>query len=183
MFCNDIIIIVIYVNDLFIAKFNKIDNRIIKIVFNKRFQMIDLNFLVYYLDINIQRNRQQRIFYFNQKIYLKFFFQNHEMTSFSQHVTSIKIICKLKIVLFNYVAIFEFKRKYQFAIKFLMYAMFETRSNIIYAISIVNRYVFNFILIYEKIVKRIFRYIQTILNLRFIFSNVIQLLFDYIDVD
>ena len=74
VFCNDIIIIVIYVNDLFIAKFNKVDNRIIKIVFNKRFQMIDLNFFVYYLDISIQRNRQQRIFYFNQKIYLNFFF-------------------------------------------------------------------------------------------------------------
>ena len=75
VFCNDIIIIVIYVNDLLIAKFNKIDNRVIKIVFNKRFQIIDLNFLVYYLDMNIQRNRQQRIFYFNQKIYLKIFFK------------------------------------------------------------------------------------------------------------
>ena len=173
MFCNDIIIIVIYVNDLFIAKLNKIDNRIIKIVFNKRFQIIDLNFLVYYLDINIQRNRQQRIFYFNQKIYLKFFFQNHEITSSSKHVTSMKIICKLKVVSFNYVAILEFKRKYQFAIKFLIYAILETRSNIIYAMSIVNRYVFNFIFIYEKIVKRIFRYIQAILNLRFIFSSAI----------
>ena len=159
MFCNYTIIIVIYVNDLFIVKFNKINNQIIKIVFNKRFQIIDLNFFVYYLDINIQRNRQQRIFYFNQKIYLKFFFQNHEMTSFSQHVTSIKIICKLKIVLFNYVAILEFKRKYQFAIKFFIYAIFETRSNIVYIVSIVNQYVFNFIFIHEKIVKRIFRYI------------------------
>ena len=112
VFCNDTIIIVIYVNDLFIAKFNKIDNRVIKIVFNKRFQIIDLNFLVYYLDMNIQRNRQQRIFYFNQKIYLKKIFQNHEITSSSKHVTSMKIICKLKIILFNYVAILEFKRKY-----------------------------------------------------------------------
>ena len=183
MFCNDTIIIVIYVNDLLIAKFNKIDNQIIKIVFNKRFQIINLNFFVYYLDINIQRNRQQRIFYFNQKIYLKFFFQNHEITSFSQHVTSMKIICKLKIILFNYVAIFEFKRKYQFAIKFLIYAMFEIRSNIVYTMFVVNRYIFNFIFIHEKIVKNIFRYIQSIFNLRFIFSNTMQLLFDYIDVN
>ena len=53
IFCNDTIIIVIYVNNLLIVKFNKIDNRVIKIVFNKRFQMIDLNFLVYYFDMNI----------------------------------------------------------------------------------------------------------------------------------
>ena len=51
--------------------------------------------------------------------------------------------------------------------------MFETRSNILYTMSIVNRYIFNFNFIHEKIVKRIFCYIQTILNLRFIFSNVI----------
>ena len=70
-----------------------------------------------------------------------------------------KIIYKLKIILFNYVAILEFKRKYQFAIKFFIYAIFETRSNIVYAMSIINRYVFNFIFIHEKIVKRIFRYI------------------------
>ena len=51
--------------------------------------------------------------------------------------------------------------------------MFETRSNIVYTIFIINRYIFNFIFIYEKIVKRIFRYIQKNLNLRFIFSNAI----------
>ena len=94
-----------------------------------------------------------------------------------------KIICKLKIVLFNYVAILEFKQKYQFAIKFLMYAIFEIRSNIVYTISIVIQYIFNLIFIHVKIVKRIFRYIQAILNLRFIFSNAIQLLCDYINVD
>ena len=61
--------------------------------------------------------------------------------------------------------------------------MFEICSNIVYTMSIINRYIFNFIFIHEKIVKRIFRYIQTVLNLRFIFSNAIQSLFDYIDVD
>ena len=54
-----------------------------------------------------------------------------------------------------------------------MYAIFEIRSNIVYTILIINRYIFIFNFIHEKIVKRIFCYIQTILNLRFIFSNAI----------
>ena len=61
--------------------------------------------------------------------------------------------------------------------------MLEIRSNIVYTMSIVNQYIFNFIFIYEKNVKNIFRYIQSIFNLRFIFSNTMQLLFDYIDVN
>ena len=64
-----------------------------------------------------------------------------------------------------------------------MYAIFETRSDIAYVVSIVNRYIFNSNKLHWKVVKRIFWYFRHFLNLRFIFIDVFQLLKDYIDVN
>ena len=41
--------------------------------------MIDIKSLIYYFDIKIERNKQQQIFYFNQKIYLKKIIKNQNM--------------------------------------------------------------------------------------------------------
>ena len=79
VFNNNKVIIAIYVNNLLIVDSN---NKLIqktKKALHKRFQITDLNFFVYYFDMNVQRNKQQRVFYLNQKIYLKKIIRNHDM--------------------------------------------------------------------------------------------------------
>ena len=61
--------------------------------------------------------------------------------------------------------------------------MLKTRSNLVYIIFVINKYVFNFIDIHWKIVKRIFRYIQKTLDFRLIFNKVFEFFVEYIDVD
>ena len=57
VFCDKKIIITIYVNDLFIIDFNKKVNINIKIALNKRFQIINLEFIAYYLGIRLDKNK------------------------------------------------------------------------------------------------------------------------------
>ena len=58
--------------------------------------------------------------------------------------TLINTEIKLKIVFVDYIVKFEFKHIYQFVVNFFMYAMFETRFNIIYVVFVISKYAFNF---------------------------------------
>ena len=64
-----------------------------------------------------------------------------------------------------------------------MYVMLKTRFDFVHIIFIINKYVFNFIDIHWKIVKRIFRYIRKTLDFRFIFNEIFEFFAEYIDVD
>ena len=64
-----------------------------------------------------------------------------------------------------------------------MYVILKTRSDFIYVVFMINKYVFNFIDIHWKTVKRIFRYIWKTLDLRFIFNEIFKSFVKYIDVD
>ena len=66
-------------NDLFITEFNKNFIQKIKQVLHNRFQMIDIESLIYYFDMRVERDRQQRILYLNQKIYLKKIIRDQSM--------------------------------------------------------------------------------------------------------
>ena len=57
--------------------------------------------------------------------------------------TSKKTITKLEIVFNDYVVKFDFKHIYQSIVDFFMYAMFDTRFDIIFVMFVVNRYIFN----------------------------------------
>ena len=61
MFINNIIIVVIYVNDILFMNFNKVDIQIIKNKLYEKFEIIDLNLYIYYLDITIAKNHINRI--------------------------------------------------------------------------------------------------------------------------
>ena len=89
----------------------------------------------------------------------------------------------LKAAGFNHVVIIEQRYVYQSAIDFLMYVMLKIRLDFAYVVFVINRYVFNFIDIYWKIVKRIFCYIRETLDLRLIFNEVLKFFAEYIDVD
>ena len=64
-----------------------------------------------------------------------------------------------------------------------MYVMLKTRPDFVYAVFVISRYVFNFIDIHWKTVKRIFRYIRKTFDLRLIFSEAFEFLAEYTDVD
>ena len=48
--------------------------------------------------------------------------------------------------------------------KFFIYVIFDIKSNIIFVILIISRYVFNFIEIYYIAIKRIFYYLKKNIN-------------------
>ena len=79
VFFNEKLIIVIYVDDIFLIKFNSAHIVVVKRTLNKRFKMINLNSLRFYLNMSIERDRSNRILFLNQKIYLKKIFKNHDM--------------------------------------------------------------------------------------------------------
>ena len=79
IFINNIIIIIIYVNDILFINFDKINIQAIKNKLHKKFKMIDLNLYIYYFDITITKDRVNRILRFKQIIYIKKFFINHDM--------------------------------------------------------------------------------------------------------
>ena len=98
-------------------------------------------------------------------------------------VTLTKSNVKLMIVNLDYVVFVKNKHIYQFAINFLMYVMFDIRLDIIYVVSIINRYVFNFNKFHWVAIKRIFRYLRNTFNFRLIFVEKLISLINYIDVD
>jgi hypothetical protein len=70
------------------------------------------------------------------------------------------VSCRLIKIFDEYIIDKNFKINYQLIVKSLMYIMLKIRSNIIYFISMINRYVFNLIQIHWQAVKRIFRYLR-----------------------
>ena len=183
VFSNDKIIIAIYVNDFLIAGLNKKFIRQIKEVFSKRFQMTDMKSLVYYLDMSVTKNRQQRTLCFNQKVYLKKILRDHEMWNANYKVTLMNVNIKFEFADSDYICLVFDKFRYQFVVDFFMYAMFEIRLDIAYAISVVNRYASNFTKNHWKTVIKIFKYFRHFLDLSLTFSGSFRSLANYIDVD
>ena len=112
VFCDEKTIIIIYVDDLLITNFNKQFNKNIKTIFNKQFYMINYDFIIHYLDIKLDRNKFQRILWFNQRVYLKKIFKNYDFFDNKSIVIFMKISTKLKIVFIEYIANFDFKHIY-----------------------------------------------------------------------
>ena len=73
------IIIIIYVNDIFIAGFNRLVINEFKNAFNVKFRIMNLKLCIYYLNIKIIRDYQNRIITFNQKNYLEKVFKDYNM--------------------------------------------------------------------------------------------------------
>ena len=63
IFVNNIIIIIIFINDILFINFDKKNQRF-KNKFRKRFEIIDLNKYVYYFEIIIIKDRINRILRF-----------------------------------------------------------------------------------------------------------------------
>jgi hypothetical protein len=79
VFMKDDIMIVIYVNDLILTRFNLATIFWLKNVLNERFEMSDLNSCIYYLDMMIFKNWNLKQLILNQSVYVEQMLRNHEM--------------------------------------------------------------------------------------------------------
>ena len=64
-----------------------------------------------------------------------------------------------------------------------MYVMFDTRFDIVYVVFVVSRYSSNFIETHRIVVKRIFRYLNVIINFQLTFRGDLKFFSGYIDAD
>ena len=64
----------------------------------------------------------------------------------------------------NYIVSKNLLKIYQFVIESLIYVMLNIKSNIIFVVSMIFRYINFFINVYHFIIKRIFRYLRIIVN-------------------
>jgi hypothetical protein len=135
VFVKENLILVVYVNDLLMF-----DESMKAIIFEKealkeRFHMIDLRFCSYYLDMFVIRNRRNRILKINLKEYLQRVLQDHMLDS--KFVVILMNERLVKISENHRVTNFA-RHEYQFVVDSLMYAMLETRSNIVFVVFVVN---------------------------------------------
>ena len=182
VFSNDKVIIVIYVDDSFIIESSRSYIQQVKLALHKRFDMTNMRSLCYYLSMSIERDRFNRILYLSQKTYLKKILRDHNMWD-SKFVVTLMNISRLKIVDFDHVVFVDQRLTYQFVVDFLIYVMLDTRLDLAFAIFVISKYAFNLIDTHWKVVKRIFRYIRKILNLRLIFVESLISLADYSNAD
>jgi hypothetical protein len=91
------------------------------------------------------------------------------------------VSCRLIKNFDEYTADKSLKINYQLIVRSLIYIMLKIRSNIIYFISIINRYVFNSIQTYWQTVKRIFRYLREKHQMKLMFRETLKLLKNYIN--
>jgi hypothetical protein len=145
VFMKNDIIIVIYVNDLI---FTKLDFAIIfwlKNALHERFEMNDLKSCIYYHDMMIVKNRRLNLLILNQNVYVKQMLRNHEMWNCKFFVVFMNVSCRLIKIFDEYIADKSLKTSYQLIVKSLIYILLKIRFDIIYFISVINRYVFNLI--------------------------------------
>ena len=161
---NDKIYVIVYVDDLLIINDDMKFIDFIKKKFDKRFKMIDLNFAQHYFDIEIVRNDDSILL--RQIIYFRKIFERFDMNkckiveSFMNSNLANTMMSTKK----NQQAHFDILYWYDFVVESLLYVASMIKSNLNYALSMINRYCSNSNFIQIATLLRIFRYVQNTLN-------------------
>jgi hypothetical protein len=171
--------IIIYVNDLIFTRLNLATIFWLKNVLNERFEMNDLDSCIYYLDMMIFKNWNLKQLILNQSVYVEQILRDHEMWNCKSLIIFMNVSCRLMKTFDEYTIDKILKINYQSIVRSLMYIMLKTRSNIIYFISMINRYVFNLIQTNWQTIKRIFRYLRKIHQMKLMFRETLNFLKSY----
>jgi hypothetical protein len=107
----------------------------------------------------------------------------HEMWNCKSLIIFMNVSCRLIKIFDEYTADKNFKINYQLIVRSLMYIMLKTRFDIIYLISMINRYVSNFIQSHWQAVKRIFRYLRETYQMKLTFREALKSLENYTNSD
>jgi hypothetical protein len=127
----------------------------------------------------IVKNRRLRLLTLNQSVYVEQILQDHEMWDCKSLVIFTNVSCRLIKVFDEYIVDKSLKTNYQSIVKSLMYIMLKTRFDIIYSISMINRYVFNLIQTHWQAIKRIFRDLRKTYQMKLIFREALKSLKNY----
>jgi hypothetical protein len=112
VFMKNDIMIVIYVNDLIFIKFDLAIISRLKNVLNERFEMNDLEFCIYYLDMNIFKNRRLKLLTLNQSAYVEQILRDHEMWNCKFLITFMNAFCRLIKIFDEYIIDKNLKTSY-----------------------------------------------------------------------
>ena len=137
------ITVALYINDVLIINLSKIDIQRIKKALNDKFHMFDLRPCVYYLDIIVKRDRVVDILRLRQAAYVTRFLKHFNYWSLNSAFTPLKTSRKLQSAKESYIASRKLCENYQSVVRSLIYVMLKTRSDIVYAVSLVSRYSVN----------------------------------------
>ena len=137
------IIIALYINNILITDLSKIDIQRIKKALNNKFYIFDLRPYVYYLDMIVKRDRVVDILRLRQAVYVTRFLKHFNCWSLNSAFTPLKTSRKLQSAREGYVAPRKLCENYQSVVGSLMYIMLETRSDIVYTVSLISRYLVN----------------------------------------
>jgi hypothetical protein len=171
--------IVIYVNDLIFTRLNLAAIFWLKNALNERFEMSDLDSCIYYLDMMIFRNRNLKQLILNQNVYVEQMLRDHEMWDCKSLIIFMNVSCRLIKIFDEYTVDKSLKISYQSIVRSLMYIMLKIRSNIIYSISMISRYVFNLTQTHWQAVKRILRYLRETHQMKLMFRETLKFLKNY----
>jgi hypothetical protein len=100
--------------------------------------------------------------------------RDNEMWNCKSLIIFMNISCRLIKIFDEYIADKNLKINYQSIVRSLMYIMLKIRLNIIYFISIISRYVFNFIQTHWQAIKRIFRYLRKTHQMKLMFRETLK---------
>ncbi len=149
--------IVVYVDDLILVCNDQNKLLHIKEELNQKFEMKDLRELHFFLRMEVERNRDQRLLCINQIKYLKEILKHFQMEECKP--IGVPFDPKMKLQR-NANGNDESKGfPYQQAIGSLMYAMLCTRTDLAYPISVLSQHMANPSMEHWMAVKRIFRYL------------------------
>jgi hypothetical protein len=161
--------IIVYVDDLILVCNNNDKLLQVKEELSRKFEMKDLGDLYFFLAMEVERDRAQRLLYMNEIGYLKEILKRFRMEACKAIGVSLDPKTKLKK---NVIKDDEMvKVPYQQAVGSLMYVMLCTRPDLAYPISLVSQHMANPSLEHWTVVKRIFQYLQGTLQFKLRFRG------------
>jgi hypothetical protein len=170
VFYNKDVIVAVYVDDLLLFGFDKRKIQNLKKALSERFEMEDLGACSWYLGIDIQRDRSQRIITLNQKTYIEKILRRFDLFNCTPADTPMVAGCKLSKAPEDYICTAFFRERYQEAIGSLMYAMLCTRPDIAYAIKTLSRFASNPTKTHWAAVTRVFKYLKGTINATLVYK-------------
>ncbi len=139
--------------DLIMTKLDLVFVSILKRASNEQFEMSDLDFYTFYLDMMIFKERKLRKLILDQSVYVKQVLRDHEIWNCKWLIIFMNFFCRLIKAFDEYTVDKNFETNYQLTMRFFMYIMLNIKSNKIYFIFVISLYVFNSIQTYWQAIK------------------------------
>jgi hypothetical protein len=161
---------VVYVDDLLIAGPSKEEIGKVKERLSKRFDMTDLGECLFYLGMEIRRDRRNRVIRLSQKAYVDKILVDFGMLDSKPGATLIDV-STLSLAPEGFQATESSRRVYASAIGSLMYLMLGTRPDIAYSVSCLSRFMANPTDAHATALKRVFRYLNSTRDLELVYRG------------